>query len=581
MTESDKAAPTLADLEEVQTDWSYLKSRVSQLEMERCALERELKTLRALVERVVEHRQQSHSELVLLLTNLVSKLPSHNLSILVAQLMEHNTQVSEMCAALVKGKTGAALPQPSVLKALEETKRELAAAIPPAVEALLGLHPPLETGRLRALSADPEQFFAPATVRAHRCFLKGQVPRERVVSEFGETALPLFHDLTTDPKLNPRPQPEEIVLAFHPDFEALLPRQPGLTPEQRAGLQQLFQRVQDSKADTEAARAQRLAFHKLSFLLELLHYYEHQNTEAPDIIFAQRLPALIEQLALIPGRDDLNEALLVEAEALLARVLAPDHRLMIINNIGKSGGVGRTLKFVLRLRTDQVPDQSELIPEFIKHLIPARRPPAPGLIPAVLKRIHPEQRLCVLRAIQSTDRISREQADTLARAAARELGVALPEIAAFTASSISPETERKLAWEEIKGLINRRAKAASVAAAIRDRLHAQYDADELRESWLVLAEADAMALIRIFCQLPYLADGRTDPLAQTIMTTYISRLMHEKYANVYQKIVNSLRNMIKANPQSPTLVNFMTLVRWVDTEAARRLNGDLAASGAA
>jgi len=581
MTESDKAAPTLADLEEVQADWSHLKTRISQLEMERCALEQELKTLRALVERVVEHRQQSHSELVLLLTNLVSKLPQHNLSILVAQLMEHNTQVSEMCAALIKGRTGATLPQPSVLKALEETKRELAAAIPSAVEAVLSLNPPLEAGQLRTLSADPEQFFAPAIVRAHRCFLKGQVPRERVVREFGEAALPLFQDLTTDPKLNPRPKPEEIVLAFHPDFEALLPRQPGLTPEQRAALQQLFQQVQDSKADTEAARAQRLAFHKLSFLLELLHYYEHQNTEAPDVVFAQRLPALIEQLVLIPGRDDLNEALLVEAEALLARVLAPDHRLMIINNIGKSGGVGRTLKFVLRLRTDQVPDQSELIPEFIKHLIPARRPPAPGLIPAVLKRIHPEQRLCVLRAIQSTDRISREQADNLARAAARELGLSLPEIAAPAGPAVSPETERKLAWEEIKGLINRRAKAASVAAAIRDRLHAQYDADELRESWLVLAEADAMALIRIFCQLPYLADGRTDPLAQTIMTTYISRLMHEKYANVYQKIVNSLRNMIKANPQSPTLVNFMTLVRWVDAEAARRLNGDLAASGTA
>ena len=104
----------------------------------------------------------------------------------------------------------------------------------------------------------------------------------------------------------------------------------------------------------------------------------------------------------------------------------------------------------------------------------------------------------MLRAIQSTDRISREQADNLARAAARELGLSLPEIAAPAGPAVSPETERKLAWEEIKGLINRRAKAASVAAAIRDRLHAQYDADELRESWLVLAEADAMALIRIF-----------------------------------------------------------------------------------
>ena len=155
MTESDKAAPTLADLEEGQADWSHVKSRVSQLEMERCAIEQELKTLRALVERVVEHRQQSHSELVLLLTNLVSKLPQHNLSILVAQLMEHNTQVSEMCAALIKGRTGATLPQPSVLKALEETKRELAAAIPSAVEAVLSLNPPLEAGQLRTLSADP------------------------------------------------------------------------------------------------------------------------------------------------------------------------------------------------------------------------------------------------------------------------------------------------------------------------------------------------------------------------------------------------------------------------------------------
>ena len=81
-------------------------------------------------------------------------------------------------------------------------------------------------------------------------------------------------------------------------------------------------------------------------------------------------------LAIAPCAARSEETLLVEAEALLARVLAPDHRLMIINNIGKSGGVGRTLKFVLRLRTDQVPDQSELIPEFIKHLIPARRPPA-------------------------------------------------------------------------------------------------------------------------------------------------------------------------------------------------------------
>ena len=221
MTESDKAAPPGGPRRSL-ADWPHLKTRISQLEMERCALEQELKTARA-GGASGEHRQQSHSELVLLLTNLVSKLPQHNLSILVAQLMEHNTQVSEMCAALIKGRTGATLPQPSVLKALEETKRELAAAIPSAVEAVLSLNPPLEAGQLRTLSADPEQFFAPAIVRAHRCFLKGQVPRERVVREFGEAALPLFQDLTTDPKLNPRPKPEEIVLAFHPDLKPFCP----------------------------------------------------------------------------------------------------------------------------------------------------------------------------------------------------------------------------------------------------------------------------------------------------------------------------------------------------------------------
>jgi hypothetical protein len=212
----------LADLEEVQADWSHLKLRVSQLEMERCALEQELKTLRALVERVVEHRQQSHSELVLLLTNLVSKLPQHNLSILVAQLMEHNTQVSEMCAALIKGKTGATLPQPSVLKALEETKRELAAAIPPAVEALLNLNPPLEAGQLRALSADPEQFSHRRLCGRIAVFSRPGAARTRGarVRRGGVTVVPgPDHRFQVESPA----KPEEIVLAFHPNFEALCP----------------------------------------------------------------------------------------------------------------------------------------------------------------------------------------------------------------------------------------------------------------------------------------------------------------------------------------------------------------------
>ena len=52
------------------------------------------------------------------------------------------------------------------------------------------------------------------------------------------------------------------------------------------------------------------------------------------------------------------------------------------------------------------------------------------------------------------------------------------------------------------------------------------------------------------------ADGRTDSIARPVMETYVTRLTHEKYTAVYHKIVNSLRNMFRAKPDSPTLLNF-------------------------
>ena len=83
----------------------------------------------------------------------------------------------------------------------------------------------------------------------------------------------------------------------------------------------------------------------------------------------------------------------------------------------------------------------------------------------------------------------------------------------------------------------------------------------------------------MFCQLPYLADGRTDPVARAVMETYVTRLTHEKYAATYHKVLNSLKNMFKANAQSPTLLNFIALVKWVDAAAAQKLSGDLGMAG--
>ena len=285
-------------VDEMQKSWHDLDLRLRQLEVGNVALEHENKNLRQLVERVVEHRKKSHGDLVNLLTTLVSKLPISDVGVVVSRLVEHNAHVGDVCAALVNGKNEDNFLQPALLKALDKTKRDLTAAIKPLVDELIKLDAPLDAAVLQSLVAKPENFFTPSVVRASRCFVKGQVPREKIVKEFGIEALCLFKDLTTDAKFNPRPKPDEILLGLAQDFEALLPQVQNLSAEKRAELLALYHRIRQSRSGTETARAQKVAFLKLSFVLELLHYYENQSTESPDVIFAQRLPPLIEQLVV-------------------------------------------------------------------------------------------------------------------------------------------------------------------------------------------------------------------------------------------------------------------------------------------
>jgi hypothetical protein len=135
--------PPTASVEEMQQGWHELTLRVGQLEIERDALAHENKSMRFLLERVVEHRQKSHGELVLLLAGLVSKLPINDVGFVVSKLIEHNNQVTEICATLTNSKPGAELPIPSVMKAYEQTKRDLATALKPAVEELIKTDAPL------------------------------------------------------------------------------------------------------------------------------------------------------------------------------------------------------------------------------------------------------------------------------------------------------------------------------------------------------------------------------------------------------------------------------------------------------
>ncbi len=575
MSQPQSSNSPVASVEEVQRDWHDFTLRVQQLETERTILEQENKMLRLLVERVIEHRQKSHTELVNLLATLVSRLPINDIGVVVSRLVEHNQHVNEVCASLSKGKMDDSLLQPVLLKQLDKVKRDLAAAFKPEVEALLKLDAPYEAGLLESLLAQPENFFSPAFARANRGFVKGQVPRERIVREFGDSALIFFKDVTTDVKFNPRPKAEEIMLAFKPEFAEVLQQNPKVVADKQNDLKALHQKVRQSRENTEQSRGQKTAFARLSYFLELLHYYENQSTESPDVVFAQRLPPLIEQLAVPANADSLDEKLIQSAEAMLALVIASDYRKSVINNIGKPGGLARTLRYTLAFRAEKLSDIDPLTIECIKHLIPQGNAPTPAALAAVLRLFNPTMQQACIRAISATDRLRKEDGEKLAKAIAKELG--LEEIISRLneKTNLPPERERQLAWDHIKDLISGRATPVEIIAAIRKRIGGRYDTDEVKACWLVLTESDPMVFVRVYCLFPYLPNGQTDPIARAILETFANRLTHEKYASTYNKVVAALRNLYKVKADSPALVNFVNLVKWVDPHSAEKISKDI------
>ena len=575
MAESENGAGPVPSLEEIQKGWQDLNLRVRQLDAELTTVEQENKSLRSLLERIVEHRQKSHAEMVGILTSLVTKLPINDIGVVVSRLVEHNAHVNEVCAALAKGKMDDNQLQPVILKVLERTKDELAAILKSTIAELIKLEAPFDAGLLQSLIEKPDNFHSPAFVRANRAFVKGQVPRERIVKEFGEEALVFFKDLTTDPKLNPRPKPEEIMLAFQNDFEKLLEENPNAVSAKRNELTALHKKIQASRAASEPARAQKNVFLKLCFAGELLHYYENQSTESPDVVFAQRMPPLVEQLVITGDQATLDEKLVKQAEDLLAFIIKPDHRHAVVNNMGKAGGLARTLRFVLAFRSEKLTEMDTVTLDLIKHVISAGKVPKPEALLPMLRLIPQEMQIVIVRAIVVTERLKREDAEKLGKTLARELGLKDLEERLNAKAIVSPEQERKLAWVGIEDLIASRSTPGDVTAAIRNRLHARYDADEVKQSWLTLTGTDPMSFIRIFCLLPYLPDGKTDLTIRPVLESYIQRLLHEKYAATYAKILTTLRNMFKARADGPALVNFIALVKWIDPEAAARLTKDI------
>lgn len=567
MSETQNGAAPVPSLEQIQRDWHDVTLRIQQSESECHALEQENKALRALVEKVVEHRKKSHGELVNLITTLVTKLPINDVGVIVTRLVEHSAAVNEISAAIIQGKNEEGLLQPAILRMLDKTKRDLTAAIPPLVEELIRLEAALDPAMLQGLAEKPESFFTPATVRASRAFVKGQVPREQVLKDFGEEALVFFKDLTTDPKHNPRPRSEEIMLGFHSNFEELLQQNPNAVAGKRDALLALHRRVRQSRE----SRPQKIAFLKLSFILELLHYYDNQSTESPDVIFAQRLPPMVEQLVVTGENDNLDENYVKQAEQLLAFIINADYRQAVINNFGKAGGASRTLRFVLTFRSAIFTEHDATTGEFVKHLIGSQKSPAAAPIATVLRFLNVEAQKVVVRALLNTERLAREEAERLARELIKELG--LPELPASRAEG-SDKTQMG-PWDVIRELIVHHAAPNEITEAVRKQIHTKYDADEVKQCWLILSESDPMAFVRVFCLLPYLPDGQTDPLARPVLEAFANRLTHEKYAATYGKVIHVLKNLYKVKADSPALINFVALLKWVDPGSAEKVTKDV------
>src|ERR1039457_3586409 len=144
LDQQHQAASPTALTDDIRKGYDGLRLRVEQLEADRGALEEENKALRVLLERAINNRQRSHSELVTILTTLVSKLPFNDVGGIISKLVEHNTNVSQALAALTKGKAKWGTPRPKILKPLDQTKRALLAAQKQATAERAKRAPPLE-----------------------------------------------------------------------------------------------------------------------------------------------------------------------------------------------------------------------------------------------------------------------------------------------------------------------------------------------------------------------------------------------------------------------------------------------------
>ena len=222
----------------------------------------------------------------------------------------------------------------------------------------------------------------------------------------------------------------------------------------------------------------------------------------------------------------------------------------MVNNFGKGGGAARTLRFVLTFRSAIFTEHDPVTADFVRHLLGAQKNPRAGAAssPCCGWSIPRRKKSSSARSSIPTACAARTPR-RWARSSIKQLG--LPELPANAEGGFASDKTHMNAWDIIKELIASRASPNEITEAIRKQLHAKYDADEVKQSWLVLAESDPMSLVRVFCLLPYLPDGQTDPIARAVLESYANRLTHEKYAATYAKVIHGAAKHVQGQGRQP------------------------------
>ncbi len=207
MAQTENDPGPVPSVEEIQKAWRELTLKVGQLDAELTAAQQDNKVLRSLMERMIEHRQRSHSELITHShrprRQIAPQRPRrHRLAAGRAQRAGRRG-FRQPCQGENRGRSAAARHPEGAGENQARPRHRLEGPPPGNWRGSTRHSRPASSSRS---SSSRTPFSRPPSSAPPAVTSRATSPRERVVKEFGEEALVFFKDLTTDVEIQSAPQ---------------------------------------------------------------------------------------------------------------------------------------------------------------------------------------------------------------------------------------------------------------------------------------------------------------------------------------------------------------------------------------